>query len=118
MYPAYWRSLFTSAGWDIDYLGEVTPLADGPRWRSPSLPDAARMIAARWRGDTADNVRYFRNNIRDGIRTFEDDAIGAANGRTCAKLWEFHICDFTTYGTATSPERLKRVYLCRSYRRR
>jgi hypothetical protein len=36
------------------------------------------MIAARWRTDTAGNVRYFRNNVRDGIRTFEDDAIAAA----------------------------------------
>jgi hypothetical protein len=37
-----------------------------------------QVIAARWRSDTEGNVRYFRNNVRDGIRTFEDEAIGAA----------------------------------------
>lgn len=35
------------------------------------------MIADRWRNDTNNNVRYFSNNVRDGIRTFEDDAIRA-----------------------------------------
>src|ERR1700693_3922836 len=24
MYPAYWRSLFTSAGWEINYMGAIT----------------------------------------------------------------------------------------------
>jgi len=43
----------------------------------PAYP-TPQMIAARWRAGTAGNVRYFRTNIRDGIRTFEDDAIAAA----------------------------------------
>lgn len=36
-----------------------------------------QMIADRWRADSANNVRYFRNNVRDNIRTFQDDAISA-----------------------------------------
>jgi hypothetical protein len=46
--------------------------------RDPPWYPTPQMIAARWRADTAGNVRYFRNNIRDGMRTFEDDAIAAA----------------------------------------
>jgi hypothetical protein len=46
--------------------------------RDPPWYPTPQMIAARWCADTADNVRYFRNNVRDGIRTFEDDAIAAA----------------------------------------
>jgi len=44
----------------------------------PWYPTPTQMIADQWRSDTNNNVRYFRNNVRDGIRTFEDDAIGAA----------------------------------------
>lgn len=43
----------------------------------PGYPTPA-MIAERWRNDREDNVRYFRNNVQSGIRTFEDDAIQAA----------------------------------------
>jgi hypothetical protein len=43
----------------------------------PRYPTAA-MIAERWRNDREDNVRYFRNNVQSGIRTFEDNAIQAA----------------------------------------
>jgi acyl homoserine lactone synthase len=45
MYPAYWRSLFTSAGWDIDYMGEVTPLADGNKARAAWLPVSESVLA-------------------------------------------------------------------------
>ena len=38
MYPAYWRSLFTSAGWDIEYLGKITLLDDGNKARAAWLP--------------------------------------------------------------------------------
>lgn len=44
---------------------------DPPRYPTPA------MIAERWRNDREDNVRYFRNNVQTGIRTFEDDAIQA-----------------------------------------
>lgn len=42
----------------------------------PGYP-TPQSIAERWRNDGADNVRYFRNNVECGIRTFEDDAIRA-----------------------------------------
>ena len=42
----------------------------------PSYP-TPQVIADKWRNDTDNNVKYFRNNVRDGIRTFEDDAIAA-----------------------------------------
>src|SRR5579872_2575054 len=38
MYPAYWRSLFTSAGWDIEYLGDIQLLEDGNKARAALLP--------------------------------------------------------------------------------
>ena len=38
MYPAYWRSLFISAGWDIEFMGEVMELSDGNKARSAWLP--------------------------------------------------------------------------------
>ena len=38
MYPAYWRSLFTSAGWEIEYLGETALLDDGNKARAAWLP--------------------------------------------------------------------------------
>lgn len=44
---------------------------DAPAYPTP------QMIADRWRNDTDNNVRYFSNNVRDGIRTFEDGAIRA-----------------------------------------
>ena len=43
--------------------------------RSYAAPET---IAAAWRNDRKDNVRYFRNNMRDGIRTFEDEVIRAS----------------------------------------
>jgi len=47
-------------------------IGDPPRYPTPA------MIAERWRNDHEDNVRYFRNNVQSGIRTFEDEAIQAA----------------------------------------
>lgn len=38
MYPAYWRSLFISAGWDIQYLGDIKLLEDGNKARAAWLP--------------------------------------------------------------------------------
>jgi hypothetical protein len=46
--------------------------------RNPPWYPTPQAIAQKWRNDREDNVRYFRNNLRDGIRTFEDDAISAA----------------------------------------
>jgi hypothetical protein len=46
--------------------------------RDPPWYPTQQMIAARWRADTAGHGRYFRNNVRNGIRTFEDDAIALA----------------------------------------
>jgi hypothetical protein len=40
----------------------------------PQYPDPRR-IADAWRQDKVGNVSYFRNNQRDGICTFQDDAI-------------------------------------------
>lgn len=45
MYPAYWRNLFTSAGWNIEFLGEVTRLADGNRARAAFLPVSSSVLA-------------------------------------------------------------------------
>jgi len=45
---------------------------------TPRNYPTVEMIANAWRHDQADNVKYFRNNVRDGIRTFEDNAIAAA----------------------------------------
>jgi acyl homoserine lactone synthase len=45
MYPAYWRSLFTSAGWEIEYMGDVTLLADGNKARSAWLPVSESVLA-------------------------------------------------------------------------
>jgi hypothetical protein len=41
-----------------------------------SYPNA-QTIADAWLRDTHNNVKYFRNNIQAGIRTFEDGAIAA-----------------------------------------
>jgi hypothetical protein len=43
----------------------------------PQQYPTPQAIADKWRNDTENNVRYFRNNVRDGIHTFEDDAIAA-----------------------------------------
>jgi len=40
----------------------------------PQYPDPGT-IAKAWRDDTSGHASYFRNNRRDGIHTFEDDAI-------------------------------------------
>jgi hypothetical protein len=45
---------------------------------NPPWYPTPQMIADKWRNDREDNIRYFRNNVRDGIRTFEDDLIRAA----------------------------------------
>ena len=45
MYPAYWRSLFTSAGWEINYMGEITLLDDGNRARAAWLPVSENVLA-------------------------------------------------------------------------
>ena len=50
----------------------------------PTLEDqgtkyaSAETVAAAWNRENYDRVSYFRNNVRDGIRTFQDDAIDAA----------------------------------------
>lgn len=44
----------------------------------------AQTIADAWLTDTHENVKYFRNNVKAGIRTFEDDAIAARLGSTRA----------------------------------
>jgi len=62
--------------------GEAVPLdlllatANHPTFAGvpPRYPDP-RQIAEAWRKDKAGNVSYFRNNQRDGIRTFQDEAI-------------------------------------------
>ncbi|MGA7795262.1 MAG: acyl-homoserine-lactone synthase, partial [Candidatus Acidiferrales bacterium] len=45
MYPAYWRSLFTSAGWEIKFMGEVTLLDDGNKARAAWLPVSESILA-------------------------------------------------------------------------
>jgi acyl homoserine lactone synthase len=45
MYPAYWRSLFTSAGWEIKYLGETALLDDGNKARAAWLPVSESTLA-------------------------------------------------------------------------
>src|ERR1019366_7968292 len=45
MYPAYWRSLFTSAGWEINYMGEITLLDDGNKARAAWLPVSENVLA-------------------------------------------------------------------------
>jgi len=45
MYPAYWRSLFTSAGWELEYLGETTLLDDGNKARAAWLPVSDCVLA-------------------------------------------------------------------------
>jgi len=45
MYPAYWRSLFISSGWDIAYMGEVTLLDDGNKARAAWLPVSESVLA-------------------------------------------------------------------------
>jgi acyl homoserine lactone synthase len=46
MYPAYWRSLFTSAGWEITFMGETTLLADGNKARAAWLPVSESILAS------------------------------------------------------------------------
>ena len=45
MYPAYWRSLFTGAGWEIEYMGETKTLADGNKARAAWLPVSDSVLA-------------------------------------------------------------------------
>ena len=45
MYPAYWRSLFTSAGWELAYMGETTLLDDGNKARAAWLPVSEAVLA-------------------------------------------------------------------------
>ena len=45
MYPAYWRSLFTGAGWEIEYMGETKILADGNKARAAWLPVSESVLA-------------------------------------------------------------------------
>jgi len=45
MYPAYWRSLFINAGWEIRYMGEVTLLDDGNKARAAWLPVSEGVLA-------------------------------------------------------------------------
>ncbi len=45
MYPAYWRSLFTSAGWEINFMGETTLLDDGNKARAAWLPVSESILA-------------------------------------------------------------------------
>ena len=56
---------------DILLATATQPMLTG----APGVYPTAEIIANAWRNDRADNVRYFRNNMRDGIQTFEDDAI-------------------------------------------
>lgn len=44
MYPAYWRSLFLGAGWNIEFMGEVMELDDGNKARSAWLPVSQEML--------------------------------------------------------------------------
>jgi acyl homoserine lactone synthase len=45
MYPAYWRSLFTSAGWDLEYMGETAFLDDGNKARAGWLPVSEAVLS-------------------------------------------------------------------------
>ena len=45
MYPAYWRSLFTSAGWELEYMGDVTLLDDGNKAKAGWLPVSETVLA-------------------------------------------------------------------------
>jgi acyl homoserine lactone synthase len=45
MYPAYWRSLFTGAGWALEYMGETALLDDGNRARAGWLPVSEAVLA-------------------------------------------------------------------------
>jgi len=45
MYPAYWRTLFTSAGWELAYMGETTLLDDGNKARAAWLPVSENVLA-------------------------------------------------------------------------
>jgi acyl homoserine lactone synthase len=45
MYPAYWRSLFASAGWEMKFMGEVTLLDDGNKARAAWLPVSESILA-------------------------------------------------------------------------
>ena len=45
MYPAYWRSLFTGAGWELEYMGETALLDDGNKARAGWLPVSETILA-------------------------------------------------------------------------
>jgi acyl homoserine lactone synthase len=45
MYPAYWRSLFTGAGWELEYMGETALLNDGNKARAGWLPVSETILA-------------------------------------------------------------------------
>lgn len=45
MYPAYWRSLFIGAGWNIEFMGDIMGLADGNKARSAWLPVSQEVLA-------------------------------------------------------------------------
>jgi hypothetical protein len=42
---------------------------------NPKAYPSPEVIAEAWNADQEGHVEYFRNNVREGIRTFEDDAI-------------------------------------------
>lgn len=62
MYPAYWRRLFISSGWEIEFMGEVTLLRDGNKARSAWLPVSHEILS---------NVRNV-TNIKENIVNFGD----------------------------------------------
>jgi N-acyl-L-homoserine lactone synthetase len=45
MYPAYWRSIFIKAGWNIDFMGDVIELNDGNKARSAWLPVSEKILS-------------------------------------------------------------------------
>jgi len=45
MYPAYWRNIFTRAGWDIDWLGPESTLASGHAIRAGAVAVTAEALA-------------------------------------------------------------------------
>jgi hypothetical protein len=59
---------------DLLLATATEPTSEG----SPRRYATAEEIAAAWRKDREDNVRYFRNNVQCGIRTFDDEALQTA----------------------------------------
>ncbi len=45
MYPAYWRNIFTRAGWDIDWIGAESKLASGHAIRAGWVAVTPEMLA-------------------------------------------------------------------------